>query len=39
FLDKIRITLRISASRPITGSSLPLLTSATKSRPYLVKAS
>jgi uncharacterized membrane protein YgaE (UPF0421/DUF939 family) len=29
----------ISASRPITGSSLPLAASATRSRPYLARAS
>ena len=37
--DKIWITRRISSSRPIIGSILPLFTSSTKSRPYLLKAS
>ena len=37
--DNISITLRISSSRPIIGSILPLRTSSTKSRPYLRKAS
>ena len=32
--DKISIVRRISSSRPITGSSLPTLAIAVKSRPY-----
>ena len=37
--DRIWITRRISASRPITGSSVPLRASATRSRPYFSSAS
>ena len=37
--DRIWITRRISASRPMTGSSLPLRASATRSRPYFSSAS
>ena len=39
FLDRIWMTRLISASRPMTGSSLPLAASATRSRPYLARAS
>ena len=35
--DRIWTTRRISASRPITGSSLPARASATRSRPYFSK--
>ena len=34
FLDNILVILRISSSRPITGSILPSLTAFTISRPY-----
>ena len=37
--DRIWTTRRISASRPITGSSLPARASATRSRPYFSSAS
>ena len=37
--DRIWMTRRISASRPITGSSRPLAASATRSRPYFASAS
>ncbi len=37
--ERMRITRRISLSRPITGSIFPALTSATKSRPYFSNAS
>ena len=37
--DRIWMTRRISASRPITGSSLPARASATRSRPYFSSAS
>ncbi len=37
--DRIWITRRISASRPMTGSSLPAAASATRSVPYLSSAS
>ena len=37
FLDKIRIILRISSSRPITGSTLLSLTASVISRPYFSK--
>jgi ribosomal protein L29 len=37
--DRICTTRRISPSRPITGSSLPLRASATRSRPYFSSAS
>ncbi len=39
FLDRIWMTRLISASRPMTGSSLPLAASSTRSRPYLASAS
>ena len=39
FRDRIWMTRLISASRPITGSSLPLAASSTRSRPYLASAS
>ena len=39
FRDRIWMTRRISASRPMTGSSLPLAASATRSRPYFASAS
>ncbi len=37
--DRIWMTRRISASRPMTGSSLPAAASATRSRPYFSRAS
>ncbi|MNV70825.1 hypothetical protein D3C71_1638090 [compost metagenome] len=37
--DRMRITRRISPSRPITGSILPARTSATRSRPYFSSTS
>ena len=37
--DKIRITLRISLSLPITGSSLCCFARSTRSKPYLDKTS
>ena len=37
--DRIWITRRISASRPMTGSSLPVRASTTRSRPYFSSAS
>ena len=37
--DRICTTRRISLSRPITGSSLPVLASLTRSRPYFSSAS
>ena len=39
FLERIRITLRISSSRPITGSSFCSLALSTRSWPYLFKVS
>ena len=39
FLERIRITLRISASRPITGSSFWFLAFSTRSWPYLFNVS
>ena len=39
FLDRMRITFRISASRPITGSSFCSLARSTKSCPYLLSVS
>ena len=39
FRDRIWMTRLISASRPMTGSSLPLAASSTRSRPYLASAS
>lgn len=39
FRDKMRMTRRISLSRPMTGSIFPAFASATRSRPYLVNAS
>ena len=39
FLDRIWMTRLISASRPMTGLSLPLAASSTRSRPYLASAS
>ncbi len=38
FLDKIRITRRISESLPITGSNFPDLACSTKSMPYFLRA-
>ena len=38
-LERICMACLISASRPITGSSLPSLAISTKSRPYLLSAS
>ena len=37
--DRMRMARLISASRPMTGSSLPLRASSTKSRPYFLSAS
>ena len=37
--DRICTTRRISASRPMTGSSRPARAAATRSWPYFVKAS
>ena len=37
--ERMRITLRISASRPMTGSSLPLRAISTRSLPYFLSAS
>ena len=37
--ERMRITRRISASRPITGSSLPRRAWATRSTPYFSSAS
>ncbi len=37
--ERMRMTARISVSRPMTGSSLPDLASATRSMPYLASAS
>ena len=39
FLERIRTTFRISASRPITGSSFCSLARSTRSLPYLFKVS
>ena len=39
FLERIRITFRISLSRPITGSSLPARARSTRSCPYLFRTS
>ena len=39
FLERIRITFRISASRPITGSIFWSLAFSTRSEPYLFKVS
>ena len=39
FLLNIRIVLRISSSRPMTGSMFPFRTSSTKSRPYFCNTS
>ena len=39
FLERIRITLRISESRPITGSSFCSLARSTRSEPYLFSVS
>ena len=36
-LDRMRMTRRISSSRPMTGSILPFLASSTRSRPYLAR--
>ena len=38
FLERIRITLRISESRPMTGSNFPAFACSTKSMPYFFKA-
>ena len=38
FRDRIRITRRISESRPITGSNLPAFACSTKSIPYFFRA-
>ena len=38
FRERIRITRRISASRPMTGSSLPDLACSTRSMPYFLSA-
>ena len=37
--ERIRITFRISSSRPITGSSFPSLARSTRSEPYFSKVS
>ena len=37
--ERMRVTARISASRPITGSSLPAFARATRSVPYFLSAS
>jgi hypothetical protein len=37
--DRMRMTRRISASRPMTGSSLPRRAWATRSTPYFSNAS
>ena len=37
--ERMRVTARISASRPMTGSSLPARASATRSVPYFLSAS
>ena len=37
--ERIRITLRISSSRPMTGSNFPSLARSTRSEPYFSKVS